>query len=839
MNNQEDLLKPIRTRVDGVMMITLAVVFLVTVVVGLIYDGIAFSLIVGIPAIVIPFLIWRSMPGTLISRLAMASAFVIQIAIQIQVSHGLIEMHFGVFVVLAFLLAYRDWRPIVFAAGLIAVHHLACNYLQAAQLDVWIFRNGPNFGVVLLHAAYVIFESVILVYLAIQLRIEGIELATVAFLANRIANGDLSSKIDTYQHDETEGMMHSMKIMQDSINNFVSAQGVMAQKHAEGWIHEQIDASQFPGTYGKMAKELNDLVASHVAVKMQVVEIVGEYAKGDFSRDMDRLPGDKAKVTAAIDSVKTALQAISNEIKIIVGAGVNGDFSKRSDADSFEFMFKDILTDLNSLVETCDVGFNDVLHVANALAQGDLTQTITKDYPGLFGQTKDSINGTVENLKGLVGEIKDASDTISTAAKEIAAGNNDLSHRTEEQAASLEQTAASMEELTSTVQANSQNAKHANQLAVGATEIAGKGVKVVGQVVSTMEDINESSRKVVDIISVIDGIAFQTNILALNAAVEAARAGEQGRGFAVVAVEVRSLAQRAAAAAAEIKGLIGDSVEKVEDGTKLVAQAGKTMEEIVSAIRSVTNIMSEISAASMEQTSGIEQVNQAIGQMDDVTQQNAALVEQAAASAESLEEQTQNLSVTVAYFKLGDNALDVSRSFNTRPTNTFGQTGRENVQAKSVSLQSASLPNASGIDLDMALVKHSEWKIKFRAAIKSHELMDDKTISKDNCCEFGKWLYGDGNSQLGHLKSFSECVSKHSDFHVEAGKVAVMINLKKFGDAEAMLTDSESAFVSASTSVGVAIMRLRKDISPPSERSVTKSKPQSLPLASSSDWEEF
>jgi methyl-accepting chemotaxis protein len=217
------------------------------------------------------------------------------------------------------------------------------------------------------------------------------------------------------------------------------------------------------------------------------------------------------------------------------------------------------------------------------------------------------------------------------------------------------------------VQQNSINARHANQLAINASDIAGKGVAVVSQVVLTMDEINEASRRIEDIIAVIDGIAFQTNILALNAAVEAARAGEQGRGFAVVAVEVRNLAQRAAAAAGEIKGLIIDSVEKVEDGTKLVTQAGKTMEEIVSSIRSVTAIMSEISAASMEQTSGIEQVNQAITQMDDVTQQNAALVEQAAAAAESLEEQAQQLSGAVASFKLNDNLSGYDRILTASP----------------------------------------------------------------------------------------------------------------------------------------------------------------------------
>ncbi|MGZ8258778.1 MAG: methyl-accepting chemotaxis protein [Methylotenera sp.] len=685
--------------------------------------------------------------------------------------------------------------------------------------------------------AIVVLGLIILSLIGIML-IRGISgsLKSAQQVAAAIAIGDLNSSIDVDKKDEIGELLRSMKLMQDSINNFVLAQGDMAHKHAQGWIHEQMDAARFPGTYGKMAKELNELVASHVAVKMQVVEVVGQYAKGDFSRDMDSLPGDKAKVTVAVGAVKTALLAVSGEIKGIVEAGVQGDFSHRVDSDSFEFMFKDILAGLNRLSETCDLGFGDVERVAKALAQGDLTQKISKDYPGTFGEVKGAVNVTVENLKDMLGKIQEASNTISTASKEIAAGNNDLSHRTEEQAASLEETAASMEELTSTVQANSENAKHANQLAVGATDIAGQGVKVVGQVVSTMEGINESSRKVVDIISVIDGIAFQTNILALNAAVEAARAGEQGRGFAVVAVEVRNLAQRAAAAAAEIKGLIGDSVEKVEDGTKLVAQAGKTMEEIVGAIRGVTAIMSEISAASMEQTSGIEQVNQAIGQMDDVTQQNAALVEQAAAAAESLEEQTQNLAVTVGYFKLDGNSRSFTGFANAEPVRAVSQTGIKRAPAKKESYQNTPVPDNIGIDLDKALEKHSEWKVKLRTAISKHEEMDVVTISKDDCCDFGKWLHGDAKYQLGRRPSYTECVSKHAAFHIEAGRVATMINAKKFSEAEVML-GTGSPFVSASTAVGVAIMHLKKDFSSPTS-TAAKPKPQSKPVVSE-EWEEF
>jgi len=294
------------------------------------------------------------------------------------------------------------------------------------------------------------------------------------------------------------------------------------------------------------------------------------------------------------------------------------------------------------------------IKAAQQLASGDLNIALSVDRDDEIGRLLKAVNGISTGLTTIVSEVNQGVETITSASRQIAIGNQDLSSRTERQAASLEETASSLEELTSTVKQNADNALHANQLAVSASQVATRGGAVVSRVVDTMGSINESAKKIADIIGVIDGIAFQTNILALNAAVEAARAGEQGRGFAVVAAEVRTLAQRSAGAAREIKQLINDSVEKVDNGTQLVSQAGLTMEEIVQSIRKVTDIMAEIATASQEQTSGIEQISLAISQMDHVTQQNASLVEEAAAASEAMMERSSALAKVVSVFKLGN-----------------------------------------------------------------------------------------------------------------------------------------------------------------------------------------
>ncbi|WP_099527824.1 methyl-accepting chemotaxis protein [Stenotrophomonas maltophilia] len=479
-------------------------------------------------------------------------------------------------------------------------------------------------------------------------------------LADGIANGRLDNSIDASGNDEVTQLLRSMQRMQAQLQSVMAAQGELARQHDAGSLSYRMDESAFPGDYGRMVHETNALVGSHVQVQNRLIEVMKHYARGDLSVDMDPLPGEKAAITQAMDETKTSLSAINGEIRRLATAAAAGDFSLRGDEDRFAYDFRDMVAGLNRLMQTTDENLVQVSTLLQAISRGDLTVRMQGDFHGVFARMRDDCNATVDQLKQIVGRIQSSASSINLAAGEIASGNNDLSRRTEQQAANLEETAASMEELTSTVKQNAEHARQANQLAIGAHGVASQGGEVVGQVVTTMSAIEASSKKIAEIISVIDGIAFQTSILALNAAVEAARAGEQGRGFAVVASEVRTLAQRSAGAAKEIKGLIEDSVGKVADGSALVRQAGTTMGEIVASVQRVTDIMADISAASQEQSSGIEQVNQAVVQMDETTQQNAALVEEASAAARSMEEQANLLAEAVSVFRTGAAAAAVS-----------------------------------------------------------------------------------------------------------------------------------------------------------------------------------
>ncbi len=473
-------------------------------------------------------------------------------------------------------------------------------------------------------------------------------------MMNAIANGDLSLKIETNSNNELDVMLNSISKMRDALNNTIISVNITMSEISQGDLNSRI-TGKFNGDFNKIKTGMNTSLEIIGETLNEVMRVTNAISNGDLKQQITgEYHGSFGKTKDSVNQTVDALNKLVDEIDSIVYSGADcGDFSVKMSMHDKVGYGKRLAELINKLFETTEHSLIDVLRVAESLAKGDLTQTIEDDYVGAFAAVKVGMNSTVENLKSLIGEIQATSEVIASASNEISAGNHDLSHRTEEQAASLEQTAASMEELAATVQTNTENAKHANELAVDASQIAQKGVSVVNNVVYTMVSINESSHRIVDIVSVIDDIAFQTNILALNAAVEAARAGEQGKGFAVVAVEVRNLAQRAANAAREVKQLIGESVERISGGSQQVAQAGKAMEDIVSAIKEVATIVSGIASASVEQNLGIDQVHEAVVQMDSVTQQNAALVEQAAAAAESLSEQTRNLATEMAYFKTG------------------------------------------------------------------------------------------------------------------------------------------------------------------------------------------
>jgi methyl-accepting chemotaxis protein len=497
--------------------------------------------------------------------------------------------------------------------------------------------------------------------------------------ARKIAVGDLSFAVDTHGKASTS-LAVAVNGIVDNVKAMIADATLLSSSAVQGKLATRADAGKHQGDYRKIIEGFNQTLDTVIGPLNMAANYVDKIAKGETPPKItERYAGDFNAIKDNLNLCIDAIETLTDQIGIIIQAAKSGQINIRADEKRTQGVYRKLLEGINDTLDAVDCPIEEVVRVLGAMAKGDLTERINQNFQGIFATLCDDTNTTVANWAQSVTTIKQAADSINLVSREIALGNTDLSQRTEQQAASLEETATSMEDLSSTVKQNAVNARQANQMSAMASDVAVRGGKLVQQVVETMHAINESSRKIVEIIGVIDSIAFQTNILALNAAVEAARAGEQGRGFAVVASEVRNLAQRSAAAAKDIKALIGNSVDKVNSGSKLVAEAGRTMDEIVASVKRVTDIMGEIASASMEQSSGIEQVNQAIAQMDEVTQQNAALVEQAAAASESLEEQAERLAIMMSRFRLngiGDmpvvsyQAADAERPI---PTKTVGK----------------------------------------------------------------------------------------------------------------------------------------------------------------------
>ncbi|WP_394002434.1 methyl-accepting chemotaxis protein [Luteimonas sp. WGS1318] len=521
----------------------------------------------------------------------------------------------------------------------------SAQHLEAARSEMLL-----DAGVVALVLALIVAGC----WYTVQTTVRGVRHA--ARVAAGVAQGDLDTVIAAHGRDEVGQLLDSMDTMQATIRRVVESQHEMAARHEAGMISYRCDDSAFPGGFGQMVRGTNALVASHIHVKMRLLDVMQHYAIGDLSVDMDAMSGERAVLTEAMHEAKRNLQAINVDIQRLADAAASGDFSQRGDTARYQFDFRSMVGSLNRLMDTTEGNLQALSEVLQGVARGDLSQSMEGEFHGVFADMRDDANTTIRQLADIVARIQEASGAINTAASEIAAGNSDLAVRTERQAANLEETAASMEELTSTVRQNAESARQANAHAGNASGVAVDGGRIVERAVDTMHQIEQSSRRIADIISVIDGIAFQTNILALNAAVEAARAGEQGRGFAVVASEVRALAQRSSTAAKEIKSLIEDSVAKITDGSALVGEAGTSMVNVVSAVQRVTEIMAEIAAASQEQATGIDQINRSVVQIDEGMQQNAALVEESSAAARAMEEQAQDLLRCVSVFQLAPSA---------------------------------------------------------------------------------------------------------------------------------------------------------------------------------------
>ena len=509
-----------------------------------------------------------------------------------------------------------------------------------------------------------------------------------------LSAGDFSAELDALPGDLAV-LNHSFDSLKHNVKTLISDMSGMARDHANGEVDTILDVNKFNGDFKVLAEGTNQMVCAYVSETDKFIAVMDNIGRGDLSAQLAPMPGKKAAMNKSVDRIRGNLKGIVDSVNWVNAEHEKGNIDMTLRADMFKGQFSLLAESINHIVAghitlnqkamACVQAFgdgnfdaplekfpgqkaqinqtieqvrtnlkalnSDAQMLAEAAKEGRVTvRADASRHPGDYRKIVEGMNNTLDMIVEPVLTVKAAAESINIAAKEIAQGNADLSRRTEDQAANLERTASSMDELATTVKQNAENAKQANQLAAQASDVAVKGGNVVSTVVTTMSDINESARKIEDIISVIDSIAFQTNILALNAAVEAARAGEQGRGFAVVAAEVGNLAQRSSVAAREIKELINDSVKKTAEGSRQVEEAGQTMHEIVDSVKRVSTIIGEIASASNEQSAGIALVNDAVIRMDDVTQQNTALVEEAAAAAESLMDHASELATAVGVF---------------------------------------------------------------------------------------------------------------------------------------------------------------------------------------------
>lgn len=629
----------------------------------------------------------QKLHGTVYFRIIVAACFMLFSAVYIQQNLGRVEMHFHVFVALAILARYKDISPQISALTTILIHHLIINYCQEINFSLFdspltLFNYGSGLSIIILHALFATTESIVLGITINQLSKQFCVNLEKSFdntdvinaLDRVITSRDLSTKLpDSNEHaqliNELLGLMNSNMALRSALDN--ASISLML-------TNSQLEITDCNSTMRTLFKDVSSEIEQFLPAldceNLSNISIEPLLSQADTPFNAERsnsqehlniklqnytfrvvvnpLRNDRGeKVGFIIEwQDRTSEVKIEDEVNTIIEAAKSGNLDKRIGLQDKSKFFMRLSSGINDMIETVESNLNDISTTVTAMSKGDLSKRVKTNYGGRFGEVSHSVNDTITTLQDMVQNIRSASDIIISSAQEITQGGQHLAQRTEANTASLEETAASVEEMTATVNNNAANAKEASDLSKGSSEHAQRGGKVVESAVSAMHEISDSSNKIANIISVIDEIAFQTNLLALNAAVEAARAGEQGKGFAVVATEVRNLAQRSATAAKEIKDLIEDSVHKIETGNELVDESGKVLEQIVTSVTQVSDLMSEIASANQEQSLGIEQVNKAVNQMDEMTQQNVSLVNETTNAGEELSRQAGKLNTLMNFF---------------------------------------------------------------------------------------------------------------------------------------------------------------------------------------------
>ena len=490
-------------------------------------------------------------------------------------------------------------------------------------------------------------------------------LAKVVGATKQIAGGDLhvnEAALAITAKDEVGELARSFSTMIGVLRSLESELKQATDQARDGNLNHRCDNSQFTGDWAGLLQGMNDIIDAFTGPITETSNYLDRISRGDIPQPISReYRGDFNKIKNSLNRCVDAVNGLLDESNQLIRAAQCGQLDARGNSAPFDGSWGELIDGINNIFDAVAEPVRGTRHILQVMADGSLTNTLDGDFQGEFAELQENVNSTIQRLRETIGPIQEAADLISTSASEIASGNTNLSSRTEQQASALEETASSMEQLTSTVKNNAGNAQQANQLAASARQTAEQGGEVIGNAVHAMEAINSASTRIAEIIGVIDEIAFQTNLLALNASVEAARAGEQGRGFAVVATEVRNLAGRSATAAKEIKGLIQDSVEKVQVGAELVNESGQTLDEIVNGVKKVGDIISEIAAASQEQSAGIDQINHAVTSMDEMTQQNAALAEETSAASASMSDKAVEMDRLMSFFTVG-NSPSASRT---------------------------------------------------------------------------------------------------------------------------------------------------------------------------------